>query len=111
MAFINDILDQTVERIEVRTAWGPLISIPEPFHKPGTVPVTTAAPATAAGIPGFDVARFLQPEISIFSRDGSEPYVVQPYGDPGVSKWPMLVAGLGLTIGWLAWLSLRKCRK
>lgn len=111
MAVINDLLDQAVARIDVRTAWGPLISIPEPFHKPGTAPVATATPATATPV-GFDVARFMQPEISVFLRgDEENPYVVQPYGDPGISKWPIVVAGLGLTIGWLAWLSSRKCKR
>ena len=91
MSIITDTLNQVVDSVEVRTAYGPTISLNQPF---------------APSPPGNDsgATKFLQPVFTIYPKAGlGEPIVYAPYGDPGESKWPFIVTGLGLLIGWLAY--------
>lgn len=94
MSVVSDILNSAVGRVEIRTAFGPTLSLDHPF-----------APSS----PGDDSAftKLMQPVLSIYPTATAatvdpNPLVYAPYGDPGESKWPFLVAGVGLLVGWLA---------
>ena len=92
MSIVSDALNASVDRVEIRTAWGPTISIDQPF---------------APSPPGDDspMTKFLKPVITIYPKSNisSDPTVFAPYGDPGESKWPFVVAAIGLGLGWLAY--------
>jgi hypothetical protein len=93
VSIVSDILDSAVGRAEIRTAFGPTISLDRPF-----------APTP----PGDDSAftKLMQPVITLYPTAAAgmvdpNPITYAPYGDPGETKWPFLVAGFGLLIGWL----------
>jgi hypothetical protein len=80
--------------LEIRTAYGPTITIDEPFSP---TPPGASSPTSS----------LLKPEIDVYPRSAAtgtispDPIKFAPYGDPGESKWPFIVAGLGLLLGWL----------
>ena len=91
MALIDTVLDQLVSRMDIRTTLGPTITIDEPFKVGPPSPASTAA------------GRVLKPSISILPRGQAKPIVFAPYGDPGITKWPVIVFGGGALLGWLTW--------
>ncbi len=90
MAFATDVLNQLVGRVVVRTEWGPDVVIDDPF--------------SAQPTGGTPAAPYLRPEIAIYPRAGgaisADPIRFAPYGSPGETKWPFIVAGGGLLLGW-----------
>jgi hypothetical protein len=96
MSLVTDLLAQAVDRMEIRTSIGPTISLDQPF---------------APSPPGDDSAttQFLRPVISIYPKSVAgvavQPVVFAPYGDPGETKWPFVVAGLGLLLGGFLYLA------
>ena len=92
MSLITEVLNQYVGKVEVRTAYGPTITIDDPF---------SSSPSTGDS----ELSKLLKPSIDIYSRTSggisADPTSFAPYGDPGQTKWPFLVAGLGFVVGWL----------
>jgi hypothetical protein len=86
------VLDRAVKGVLVETAWGPPLYIPDPFR---TTAKTTGDGGAADGAPGgFDPVRFLKPKITLRVHEGwGRDRVFAPYGDPGPSKFPLLVIG------------------
>jgi len=98
VSFVTDTLDATIARIEVRSAWGPTITIDRPF-----------GPATTPGA-GDAVARAARPEIVAYGSGGGVVFSRAPYGAPGPTKWPFvaLLAVVGGAV--VAGLVLRRLR-
>lgn len=97
MSFITDALQQVVGKIEVRTRYGPTLTLDDPF---ASAPVGT----------GPSGASILKPMIVLYPREVNgqkvaDPITIAPYGDPGDTFWPFLVAGGGILLGWLAYRS------
>lgn len=90
MPFIQDTLNELVQKIEVHTTLGPNLVIDEPF-KPGESAVPSAA------------MKILKPSVFVYQRGGGDLLKFAPYGDPGITKWPFLIFGIGGLIGWLGW--------
>jgi hypothetical protein len=84
VAFITDVMREAVGRVEVRTTLGPPIVIDDPF-------------APAGGEPSFAV-RLLKPSITLFDKGGVELHSIAPEGDPGTSKWPLVVFSVGILL-------------
>lgn len=102
-------LDQAVARVTVRTSWGPPMVVVDPFRQTAGEP---GAPGAGGGQPGgtFDPMRFLKPEITVDLRSGGQ-RVYRPYGDPGWSKWPLLLTGLTVGFTTLVYLAVKHRRK
>ena len=78
-----DVLNSVVKEARINTAWGPPIVIDSPF-----APTPTGTRGAGA---------WMQPEIMLVLREGyGSPQSFAPYGKPGPSKWPIIVAGLSL---------------
>jgi hypothetical protein len=110
MALIDTILDPMVARLEVHTTVAPAIVVDDPF-KVKAAGAAGAGGGAAGGGGGFDLARFLKPKIMIYDRQGGDPVEFMPYGDPGESLWPVVVAGLGLLIGVLSYGTWRGLKR
>jgi len=86
MSLITDTLRGVVNRIEVRTTLGPDIAIDDPFGDQPSV-------SSAAGA-------ILKPSIVGYNVTGDKTFSITPYGDPGVTKWPLIVFGGGILLAW-----------
>jgi hypothetical protein len=89
----NSVAQRVVSRIDIESAWGPKISVDDPFE-PG---------------PPDRRLQALQPRVTLHMRHGGDPVVIAPYGDPPPTKWPLvrdsLTAGaLVVGAGALYWL-------
>lgn len=98
MSFVTDTLDATIAKIEVRSAWGPTITIDRPF-----------GPEQAPGASDA-LARLMQPEVVAYGAGGGRVFARAPYGAPGPTKWPFiaLFAVVGASV--VAGLVLRRLR-
>ena len=63
-----------IEKVEVDTAYGPQIAIADPF---------------APGPPNPYLQK-LKPRIRIYASGSPTPVVMEPYGAPGPSAWPLI---------------------
>ena len=87
MALLEDLLDKTVTKITFETAYTPPIVINRPFQ-PGAAP--------------SPVLQALKPKITLEIMSGAQkPVTIKPYGDPGPSRFPQVVAGSLLVVGLL----------
>jgi hypothetical protein len=111
MPLVNTLLDPLIARIEVQTAWGPTLSVDDPFKSGGPAATPAAGAAASKSGGGFDVARFMRPKFLIYDRSGDDPAEFAPYGEPGETAWPYVVVGLGLLIGVLSYGTWRGMRK
>ncbi len=96
----SELLNSLVSEITVETAWGPPITIEDPFKPlaPGEV--------SAADVTG----QMMKPKITVYLRTGDK-YVSAPYGDPGETKWGIVQVGLALAALGGLWLLLRGVRR
>jgi len=84
MSLVTDVLSDTVAKIEVRSAWGPTFVIDRPFK--------------ADGGEQSALVRFLKPQVTVRDDRGSVLARSSPAGDPGITKWPVVVVGLGILL-------------
>lgn len=76
------VLDRAVKAIRVESAWGPRTRITDPF---------APSPSNEPSV----VGSLLKPKITFEMRTGwGGDRSITPYGDPGPSKFPLLVAGV-----------------
>lgn len=66
-------IENSLQSVSIETAYGPLILIKDPL-KPA---------------PPNPLMQKLKPKVTLNIK-GQAPVVLEPYGDPGVSKWPMV---------------------
>lgn len=109
MSTFTSLVDPFVGRIQVKTTMGPDVLIDDPFRAQAEGAAGAAPPA--GGAPTFDLARILKPKLLVYDRNGGAPVEFAPYGDPGESLWPVIVIGLGLLIGGLAYGTWRGMRR
>lgn len=102
MALFDSVIEELpkwITGIRIESAWLPSIVITEPF---------AATPGAAAPNP---VLSILKPRVTLEVRGGSmKPVVTAPYGDPGVTRWPLLRTGL-LVAGVGALLLLARAKR
>lgn len=80
MASLMDLLNKTVTKVTIETAYTPRIEIDQPFQSGGE-----PSPLLKA----------LRPKVTMEVMGGAKsPVVIQPYGDPGPTRWPQIQAGL-----------------
>ncbi len=74
-----------VEYIEIESAYGPKIHLDGPLapHQPA---------------PGPSLLEQIKPRMTIKIK-GMAPWVVEPYGKPGITKWPWVLFAAGAVIG------------
>jgi hypothetical protein len=104
MALFDSVIEELpkwITGIRIESAWLPPVYIRDPF---------AAAPGPVAPNP---VLSALKPRVTLEVRGGSmKPIVTAPYGDPGVSRWPVLRTGLVVVgIGGLLLLARAKRRR
>lgn len=73
--FTETVARSAIQRIEIKTAYGPPMVIEKPFE-PG---------------PPNPYLQALKPEITITFANGKQTKMM-PYGNPGPSKWPQIQA-------------------
>jgi hypothetical protein len=76
------ILENLITSITFKSAYGPTVPLNNPF-----------APA-----PPSPFMQVFKPRIEIGIK-GTDPIIIQPYGDPGTTKWPLVAAALTLGAG------------
>ena len=91
MSLVTDVLQGVIGKMEVRTRFGPTITLDDPF---------SSSPSTQPG-----ASQWLKPMIQLYPKSGGAPITIAPYGDPGDTLWPYIVAGGGLLLGWLTYRS------
>lgn len=75
----SEIAREMISRIDVDTAYGPSITLDDPF---------------APGPPNPYLQK-LKPRVKLHMRgEGIEPVKIAPYGDPGPTKWPLIQTSL-----------------
>jgi len=93
---LNEVARAMISKVDVDTAYGPSISIDDPFE-PG---------------PPNPYLQRLKPRVVLHLRGGeAQPVVIAPYGEPGPTQWPLIRSALivsGFAVGGLAlWKLLR----
>lgn len=89
---LTDQLQAWITGLTVETAWTPPVVIRDPF-KPG-------APSP--------LMKLLRPRVTFELAGGKvKPLVIAPYGDPGPTRWPLVLAGGALVLGLVVYLVRR----
>lgn len=86
------LFDNLIDYVKVSTAYGPDIVLNKPLQP---------APASSKG----SLMATLQPRVEI-GVGGSSPIILQPYGKPPPTRWPILITSVGILGGALLALAV-----
>jgi len=91
---------EMVSKFEIDTRYFPTVVIDDPFN-PSAKP--------------NQYATLLKPKIKVHLRGGTQPIVMSPYGDPGVTQWQKVKSGLiigsAVAFAGLAVLTIKALKK
>lgn len=89
---LTEELRNYVTGVTIETAWTPPIVIRDPFQPGAPSPILQA----------------LRPRVTVEIRGGAgKPLVMAPYGDPGPSRWPLVVGAGAVLLGLLVYAAWR----